>query len=146
MKQDSIYLCGSMPLNDARDVFSTVAETLGSSVKRIPDGETGDRLVWIRWQDHVFRGHTQLDAIESEGDYRNATAVVKGPDGERPMAHTTWWRIKDGIAPQERRHCATSERSTFTGSDRMCQNRWTLNVHFVETGFTTALRPISSAP
>ena len=96
MSEHEIHLCGSIPLADAHDVFSTVSEKLGGSVKRIPDGETGDRLTWIRWQDHVFRDHPQLEAIDSEGDYRNATAFV----GDKPMAHTTWWRLKDGVAPE----------------------------------------------
>ena len=95
MSKHEIHLCGSIPLADAREVFTTVADRLGSAVKRIPDGETGERLTWIRWQDHVFRDHPQLDAIESEGDYRNPTAFV----GNKHMAHTTWWRIRDGVSP-----------------------------------------------
>ena len=96
MSEREIHLCGSVPLANAREVFSAVADHLGHRVKRIPDGETGDRLTWIRWQDHVFKDHPQLEPIESEGDYRNATAYAGG----KHMPHTTWWRIKDGVSPE----------------------------------------------
>ena len=101
MASRDIHLVGSIPLTDAAEVFSTVSKKLGDCCKRLPDGETGDRLTWIRWQDHVFRDHPQLGAIESEGDYRNATAVIKDVSGTKKMAHTTWWQIKDGIAPED---------------------------------------------
>ena len=95
MSGHEIHLCGSIPLKNAQDVFTTVADKLGNSVKRIPDGETGERLSWIRWQDHVFQGSQGFEAIESEGDYRNATAFI----GSQSMAHTTWWRLRDGVDP-----------------------------------------------
>ena len=83
MASRDIHLVGSIPLADAAEVFSMVAGKLGGYCKRLPDGETGDRLTWIRWQDHVFRDHPQLDAIESAGDYRNATAVVQSAAGTK---------------------------------------------------------------
>ena len=95
MSGHEIHLCGSIPLADAREVFTTVAGKLGTSVKRMPDGETGQRLSWIRWQDHVFQEHPEFEAIESEGDYRNATAVI----GNQSMAHTTWWQLQDDVDP-----------------------------------------------
>ena len=95
MSEREIHLCGSIPLADAEEVFVTVSDKLGDAAKRIPDGETGERLTWIRWQDHVFRDHPQLEAIESEGDYRNPTAVLGG----KSIAHTTWWRIREGVSP-----------------------------------------------
>ena len=101
MASRDIHLVGSIPLADAAEVFSMVAGKLGSYCKRLPDGETGDRLTWIRWQDHVFRDHPQLEAIESAGDYRNATAVVQSAAGTKKMTHTTWWQIKDGISPED---------------------------------------------
>lgn len=95
MSDREIHLCGSIPLADAREVFATVADKLGGAVKRIPDGETGERLTWIRWQDRVFKDHPQLEPVESEGDYRNPTAFVGG----KSIAHTTWWRVCDGVSP-----------------------------------------------
>ena len=116
MSEREIHLCGSIPLADAEAVFVTVSDKLGGAVKRIPDGETGERLTWIRWQDHVFRDHPQLEPIASEGDYRNATAVLGG----KSIAHTTWWRIGEGVSsdalemrPLGYARCAIESFATF---------------------------------
>jgi hypothetical protein len=101
MPTKDIHLCGSIPLANAAEVFAMVSDKLGSGCQRIPDGETGERLSWIRWQDHVFNDHPQLDAVDSEGDFRNATAVINAAGGTQNIAHTTWWKIKGGIAPEE---------------------------------------------
>lgn len=97
MKQYEFHLVGSVPLANAEQVFSTVGDKLGNAIKRIPDGETGDRLTWIMWQDHVFKDHPQFEPIASAGDFRNATAFA----GNKKIDHTTWWRIKDGIAADD---------------------------------------------
>jgi hypothetical protein len=61
-----VHLVGSVPLADAETVFRTVAESLGPTVRRIPDGETGVRDNWVVWQ---------LPVLE-------ATAGVVGSDTE----------------------------------------------------------------
>jgi hypothetical protein len=43
-------LVGSVPLNDTEETLSTVSSILGRHLRRIPDGETGPRKNWIRWQ------------------------------------------------------------------------------------------------
>jgi hypothetical protein len=48
-------LVGSIPLSDAEDVFRTAADRLGSHLKRMPDGETGDRAGWVAWQGPNFK-------------------------------------------------------------------------------------------
>ena len=45
-----VHLVGSVPLADAHEVFSTVSEALGPHLRRIPDGETGDRSDWITFR------------------------------------------------------------------------------------------------
>ena len=49
-----VHLVGSVPLADAREVFATVSAALGARLKRIPDGETGERADWITWLEPVF--------------------------------------------------------------------------------------------
>ena len=49
-----VHLVGSVPLRDAREVFTTVSRTLGRHLKRIPDGETGERSDWITWLEPIF--------------------------------------------------------------------------------------------
>jgi len=46
----NVHLVGSVGLADAATVFRTVSETLGECCPRIPDGETGERGYWVRWQ------------------------------------------------------------------------------------------------
>jgi len=49
-----VYLVGSVPLGNAEQVFRTVSAALGSKLKRVPDGETGERSDWITWLRPVF--------------------------------------------------------------------------------------------
>ena len=49
-----VHIVGSVPLADAEKVFATLAATLSPHLKRMPDGETGERLSWIGWLGSVF--------------------------------------------------------------------------------------------
>jgi len=60
-----VLLVGSVPLNDTRQVFESVADMLGGSIKRIPDGETGPRSFWMKWQAPVFESNAQLEQADS---------------------------------------------------------------------------------
>jgi hypothetical protein len=48
------HLCGSVPLGSSHEVFEVVGGELGRHVKRIPDGETGERAGWAGWAAQVF--------------------------------------------------------------------------------------------
>lgn len=60
-------LVGSVPLGDTEAVMTTVAETLGTRVARIPDGETGERFHWIAFQRDRLAANPALKAIEDWG-------------------------------------------------------------------------------
>src|SRR5260370_20920976 len=60
-KVKPILLVGSIPLADAEAVFRMLASKLGTLAKRYPDGETGHRTNWIRWQRHVFERHPNFE-------------------------------------------------------------------------------------
>ena len=47
-------LVGSVPLHDAASMMTFANDGLGRHLRRIPDGETGIRLNWTRWQEDVF--------------------------------------------------------------------------------------------
>jgi hypothetical protein len=49
-----VLLVGSVALQSAEDVFRTVSATLGDRVRRIPDGETGPRSLWVFWPRRVL--------------------------------------------------------------------------------------------
>lgn len=59
-----IHLVGSVPLESAEAVFRTAAGVLGKQLRRIPDGETGDRTNWIRYQHGVFAAHPQFEPVD----------------------------------------------------------------------------------
>jgi hypothetical protein len=56
-----VHLVGSVPLCDAREVFTTVSAALGARLKRIPDGETGERSDWITWLEPAFANNPALE-------------------------------------------------------------------------------------
>jgi hypothetical protein len=60
-----VLLLGSVPLSDSKQVFETVAKILNGSVKRIPDGETGPRSFWMRWQGAVFSDNPQFELAKT---------------------------------------------------------------------------------
>ena len=56
-----VYLVGSVPMESAEAVFTAVGGALGARIKRIPDGETGERLDWITWLEVVFATSPALE-------------------------------------------------------------------------------------
>jgi hypothetical protein len=55
------HLVGSVPLSDAETVFRAVAGALGSYLRRIPDGETGERRRWIYFQRLMLERHPAME-------------------------------------------------------------------------------------
>ena len=43
MTEGPIHICGSVPPPSAKDVFETLAGSLGPKITNIPDDETGER-------------------------------------------------------------------------------------------------------
>ncbi len=62
-KGRGVHLCGSVPLADARTVFSEAARRIGTHLKRIPDGETGIRDNWVVWQLPKMQAHPDLETV-----------------------------------------------------------------------------------
>ena len=56
-----VHLVGSVPLENADEVFATASAALGSRLKRIPDGETGARGDWITWLEPAFSGNPAVE-------------------------------------------------------------------------------------
>ena len=59
----NVHVVGSVPLANATQVFETLAAALGPKLKRLPDGETGERLNWVG---HLEKVIEQNDALERE--------------------------------------------------------------------------------
>ncbi len=93
--QRTAHLVGSVPLPDAETVFRTVSQALGSSLKRIPDGETGDRSRWIWFQRAMLEGHPDM-----EFDTVTPPCQVVQWDG-KVIRETLWIQFKDGADPSK---------------------------------------------
>ncbi len=59
--KQAIHLVGSMPLDSAEDVFRTVCGATGGNVRRVPDGETGMRINWIRCIQDMLTAHPDFE-------------------------------------------------------------------------------------
>ena len=60
----NVHLVGSVPLENAQAVFAALGSHLGRRLKRYPDGETGARTNWTRWQVHVFEGNPSFTVFD----------------------------------------------------------------------------------
>jgi len=56
-----VHLVGSVPLSGAREVFTRVSAILGPYLRRLPDGETGERSDWITWLEPIFGNNPALE-------------------------------------------------------------------------------------
>ena len=64
------HLVGSLPYPDADTAFSEVGARLGGHLKRIPDGETGERARWIFWQRAKLAAHPAMEVAAGEDKAR----------------------------------------------------------------------------
>lgn len=83
-------LVGSVPLNSPEEVFRAVAGELGARVRRIPDGETGDRTGWVGFQIPMLAAHESFEIVPSgQPDAREAdldkAARAEGEDYTLPV-------------------------------------------------------------
>ena len=42
-----VYFVGTIPFDRTIEVFTVLGERIGSRATRIPDGEIGDRKLWV---------------------------------------------------------------------------------------------------
>ncbi len=83
------HLIGSVGLADAETVFTTVSDIIGDCCPRIPDGETGARGYWIRWQQATFEGSDDLEV----------EIVTQKLPGFKDSVERSFFRLKDGVNP-----------------------------------------------
>jgi hypothetical protein len=84
-----VYLVGSVPMSNAREVFERVSAALGTRIKRLPDGETGARGDWISWLEPVFYDNP---AFQKSGEFFRVHAT--GTGRER-------YTLGPGVRPQD---------------------------------------------
>ena len=62
---NTAHFVGSIPLNSSEEVFCSICDALGNHVKRIPDGETGERTNWILFQRKMLANHPAMEPDSS---------------------------------------------------------------------------------
>jgi hypothetical protein len=67
---DRLHLIGSIPLDSSEQVFRTVAGALGPYLKRLPDGETGERSRWVYFQRQMLLDHPAMEIDPTVPPYR----------------------------------------------------------------------------
>ena len=94
MPPNHVHFNGSVNMADAEVVMREITARVPSGLRRIPDGETGDRAGWIFFQAHRFLQLPWLVPVQpfdpAEGDYEHMPqlrladgadpATVKWPD------------------------------------------------------------------
>ena len=75
MPGHDLYLVGSVPMANAEEAFTKVSAALGPRLRRMPDGETGERLDWITWLEPVF---AQSPAMEQSDELFRVHATGVG--------------------------------------------------------------------
>ncbi|GAA1947782.1 hypothetical protein [Agromyces allii] len=84
-KPQGVHLVGSINLPDAETTMRSAAEILGDRVRRIPDGEVGERFHWIAWQPNRLAPTEGLERVGEPG------YLIGGVLDVRPL------RISDGV-------------------------------------------------
>ena len=89
-----VHIVGSVPLSDAEEVFRTVAGAVGPYLRRLPDGETGLRRLWIGMISEMLNRHPAFEVDPDEPPF-----AMKLWTGEvhRELKRL---RFRPGIAPQ----------------------------------------------
>lgn len=100
-----VHLVGSVPLENAASVYAMAGSVLGEHLRRIPDGETGERTNWVRWQFPVLERSAQLEPVGGNGDYGktatqmrmrdDATHVELGPLGYSRAAIESYQELRE---------------------------------------------------
>lgn len=88
-----VHLIGSVPLPDAETVFRTVAGALGPHLRRLPDGETGERRRWIWFQRQMLERHPAIEVDPTVPPF-----VLRQWDG-KVLRETPLLRFREGVNP-----------------------------------------------
>ncbi len=76
--RDLLYFAGSVPLPNCEDVFRSLNSEAGQYLRRMPDGETGERTLWIKFQQKMLLEHPAIepDATQPPLPVRQADGTV----------------------------------------------------------------------
>jgi hypothetical protein len=72
MPPTSVHFNGSVNLADAETVMREISSRIPDGVRRIPDGETGDRNYWISFQTRKFEQMPEFETVAVGQAYETA--------------------------------------------------------------------------
>jgi hypothetical protein len=91
---DLLHFVGSLPYAGCEDVFRNLDREVGGYLRRMPDGETGERIKWIVFQQRMLQQHAALEV-----DTSIPPLPVKQSDGT-VHRHIARVRIRPGVDPE----------------------------------------------
>ena len=86
-----VQLVGTVPYASTDEVFDALAGTLGPLLKRMPDGETGQRAYWITSQARILARDPQFEPAGHDWDPDSGTV----PESGAPK-----YRVRQGVRPE----------------------------------------------
>ena len=89
MTAHPVHFVGSIPLADSEAVFRALAVSVGDRAPRWPDGETGERGYWIRWQKQTFDNHPDFIL----------KAMQEGGPGYKDKLERPFYVLRDDVDP-----------------------------------------------
>ena len=60
-ERDRLHFVGSIPLPSSEDVFRHLSTQVGGFLRSMPDGETGERTLWIKFQQKMLSEHPAME-------------------------------------------------------------------------------------
>ena len=133
------HLVGSVPLDDSESVFRTMCAELGPHLRRIPDGETGERIRWIWFQRDMLWNHPDMEEDTEAGLY-----AVYQWDGKL-LRETPYVRFKPSADPATVRF-PTGYAEAASASYAVYSRLWDEGVIQPNTRFQVSLpTPMSTA-
>jgi hypothetical protein len=87
-----VHLVGTVPYSSTAEVLEALAGTVGPFLRRVPDGETGQRAYWITSQAAILHRHPQFEPAGHDWT----------PDsGSVPESGAPKYRLKPGVRAGE---------------------------------------------
>ena len=93
--RDLLHFVGSIPLESSEEVFRRLSGEVGAFLRRLPDGETGERAKWIRFQQTMLEQHPAIEI-----DATQPPLPVKQSDGT-VLRMIERVRLKPGVDPED---------------------------------------------
>ena len=133
---DLLHFVGSLPYDCCEDAFRNVSREVGGYLRRMPDGETGERIKWIVFQQRMLQQHAALEMDTSipplpvkQGD---GTVIVRSSASASSRTSTrvasSSTRATIALQSQPTRcsgECATkADTAARAGSSSPCRHRW----------------------